>query len=630
MGLIRGTGPSISSLYESGSAIEQMTARMLHEHGVRPGPGEIRSWQASMPVLANDLIEAGLSNVEILVEQKLPLTSRRIDAVLTGVHPQTGKNSYVLVELKQWSEAELFEENPELVRIDAYGNRPVPHPLTQVASYMEYLTDFLPGLNDQEASIASVAYLHNATQFSVDSLFSMPQKNELRMFTGDAKSKFFDFLRQFLDQNVSGARSADEFLNLKEGPSKQLLAVAAAEIQNREQFVLLDEQRVAYELVLHEVKRAQWENNKTAVIVTGGPGTGKSVIALSLLGELAREGKQVLHATGSKSFTTTLRKVGGKGSTRTKNLFKYFNSFMDAEPNSLDVLILDEAHRIRETSENRYTKAEHRTGRPQVDELLAIARVPVFLLDQYQVVRPGELGTVEEIEAYAKSIGINVHRVSLDDQFRCGGSEAYIHWVQRLLSLEEGGPIPWQTDGNYQLARSLSPQNMEHFLRNKNEDGFSARMTAGYCWPWSDPTREGQLVNDVSIGSWSRPWNLKGDRAVGGAPPSPLWATDPSGFGQVGCIYTAQGFEYDWNGVILGPDLVRRGDAWVTQRDKNKDPDFKNTKKVSDQEFHRLVINVYKVLLTRGMIGTLIFSADPETSNFLSRLMPVNLSTTSD
>ena len=126
MGLIRGTGPSIRSLYESGSAIEQMTARMLHEQGVRPGPGEIRSWQASMPVLANDLIEARLSNVEILVEQKLPLTSRRIDAVLAGVHPVTKKNSYVLVELKQWSEVELFEENPELVRIDAYGDRPVP------------------------------------------------------------------------------------------------------------------------------------------------------------------------------------------------------------------------------------------------------------------------------------------------------------------------------------------------------------------------------------------------------------------------------------------------------------------------------------------------------------------------
>lgn len=617
MGLIRGTGPSIRSLYESGSAIEQMTARMLHDHGVRPSPGEIRSWQASMPVLANDLIEAGLSNVEILVEQKLPLTSRRIDAVLAGVHPVTKKNSYVLIELKQWSGADLYEENPELVHIDAYGGRPVPHPLAQVEGYKQYITDFLPGLTEQHSNVAAAAYLHNATQFTIDPLFSVEQRNDLRMFTGDMKSKFHDFLRENFDPTIPGTEPADDFLNMKEGPSKQLLAVAADEIQKREQFVLLDEQKVAYEIVMHAVKQAQWENTKTAVIVTGGPGTGKSVIALSLLGELARQGKSVLHATGSKSFTTTLRKIGGKGSGRTKSLFKYFNSFMDAEPNSLDVLILDEAHRIRETSVNRYTKAEFRTGRPQIDELFATARVPVFLLDQHQVVRPGELGTVEEIETYAKAQGIQTRSVSLNDQFRCGGSEAYIHWVERFLGLAPGGPIPWEPDGSYTLMRASSPSELEHFLQKKNDEGFSARMTAGYCWPWSDPTKDGQLVPDVTIGHWSRPWNLKGDRAVGGAPPSPLWASDPSGFGQVGCIYTAQGFEYDWNGVIIGPDLVRRGDRWVTQRSENKDPDFKSIKKVSDQEFQALVLNVYKVLLTRGMIGTLIYSTDPETNRFI-------------
>lgn len=594
-----------------------MTARMLHEHGARPHPGELRSWKASLPILANDLVDAGLGNIEMLIEQRLPLTSRRIDVVLAGVHPKSGKNSYVFVELKQWSGAELFEDNPELIRIDAYGNRPVAHPLSQVDAYRQYMTDFLPALTDQRAELAAVAYLHNATQFTVDSLFSVPQQPHVRMFTGDSKDKFFEFLEQQFDPSESGVRAADDLLTMKQAPSKQLLALAADEIQSREQFVLLDEQKVAYELVLHEVKRAEWSNTKTAIIVTGGPGTGKSVIALSVLGELARQGKTAIHATGSKSFTTTLRKVAGKGSTRTKSLFKYFNSFMGAEPNSLDVLILDEAHRIRETSANRYTKAEHRTGRPQVDELLATARVPVFLLDQHQVVRPGELGTVEEIEAFAASKGINTQRISLDDQFRCGGSEAYIHWVQRLLDLEPGGPFPWNGEDNYQVHIATSPTELERFLRAKKEEGFSARITAGYCWPWSDPTKDNELVNDVTIGSWAKPWNLKGDRAIGGAPPSSLWATDPSGFEQVGCIYTAQGFEYDWNGVILGPDLVRRGDRWVTRRSENKDPDFKNTNKVTDEEFHRLVINVYKVLLTRGMLGTLIYSEDPETKTFL-------------
>ena len=142
-----------------------------------------------------------------------------------------------------------------------------------------------------------------------------------------------------------------------------------------------------------------------------------------------------------------------------------------------------------------------------------------------------------------------------------------------------------------------------------------------YCWPWSDPRPDGSLVDDVVIGDWSRPWNLRGDRAVGGAPPSALWATDPAGFGQVGCVYTAQGFEYDWNGVIIGRDLVWRGDGWRAVREANRDPDFRSRTKVTDHEFGRLVRNVYKVLLTRGMVGTVLYSPDAETNDMLRRLV---------
>ncbi|MFM7147143.1 MAG: DUF2075 domain-containing protein, partial [Actinomycetales bacterium] len=351
------------------------------------------------------------------------------------------------------------------------------------------------------------------------------------------------------------------------------------------------------------MRQAHAADNKTVIIVTGGPGTGKSVIALSLLGELARQGRSVLHATGSQSFTKTLRKVAGRGSTRTQQLFKYFNSFVEAERNCLDVLILDEAHRIRETSANRYTKASARTGRAQLDELIAAARVPVFLLDEHQVVRPGELGSVSEIEGFCQGLGLQVHLVSLEDQFRCGGSAAYVRWVHALLGLTPGGPIPWSGDDRFTVQVAESPGEMESLLSVKQGAGFTARMTAGFCWPWSDPERDGTLVPDVRIGDWQRPWNLKGDRAIWGAPPSALWATDPAGFGQVGCIYTAQGFEYDWNGIIFGPDLVWRGDRWLAVRSGSRDPAFRSEKSTSPEEFDALLRNVYKVLLTRGMLG---------------------------
>lgn len=621
MTLLRSSVAGIQSQISSGSMVEHLMARLLATTGQRPSEGEVRSWKASLPVLVGDLVSTGLSNVEVIVEYQLPLTSKRVDAVLAGVDPNTGKDSYVLVELKQWHQADVYEETPSLVQIDAYGQRPVLHPVEQVAGYSEYMVDFLPGLATGEATVASCAYLHNATRMSVADLFDYKGRPDASLFTADSKADFHRFLVERLDPEASGIDAADRLISMRSAPSRQLLAVAADEIQHREQFVLLGEQKAAYNLVMHEVAQANRADHKTVVVITGGPGSGKSVIALSLMGELARQGRSVLHATGSKSFTTTLRSVAGKGSTRVKQMFKYFNSFMEAEPNSIDVLILDEAHRIRETSVNRYTRKHLRTNRPQIDELMSAARVPVFLLDQYQVVRPGELGTVEEIRDFAADKGFDVREISLDDQFRCGGSEAFIAWVQRLLGLAPGGPVVWEPDSNFDVRVVGSPETMEEELMQRIDGGFGARMTAGYCWPWSDPDSQGNLIPDVQIGTWSRPWNLKSERAVGGAPPSSLWATDPAGFGQVGCIYTAQGFEYDWNGVIFGPDLVWRTDHWETVRSENRDPDFRNTKKVSDEEFHRLVLNVYKVLLTRGMIGTLLFSVDPETQQLFRSIV---------
>jgi uncharacterized protein len=621
--LIRRSAAGLAALAGNGSMAEFMFAEMLHGSGLRPSPSEARSWDRSIPVLARDLVEAGLGDVEVLLEHKLPLSSRRVDAILAGRHPVSGDASYVVVELKQWSGAELYEDDPGLVTIDGYGNHPQLHPLEQVRGYCEYLVDFTAAWQGSTETVCGAAYLHNATEHGVAPLRQLAESGHARLFTGDRRAEFMDFLRSRLAPDTPGAPYADAFLSSRAVPSRQLLAVAAAEIRDREQFVLLDQQQLAYKLVLHAAEAARADDAKSVIIVTGGPGSGKSVIALSLLGELARQGRTVLHATGSRSFTQTLRKVAGRGSTQTQHLFKYFNNFVDAERNGLDVLILDEAHRIRETSASRFTKAKFRSGRPQVDELISAARVPVFLLDQHQVVRPGELGTVDDIEAHARALGLAVQKISLNDQFRCGGSDAYLDWVERLLGLAPGGPQKWSGDPAFAVQIADNPNELEHVLRSKLDAGYGARMTAGFCWPWSDPRSDGSLVPDVVIGDWSRPWNLRSERALGGAPPSALWATDPAGFGQVGCVYTAQGFEYDWNGVIIGPDLVWRDRGWVAIRSASKDPDFRSRTSVTDLEFERLVRNVYKVLLTRGMIGTVICSPDEETRAMLRSLVPV-------
>lgn len=621
--LFRASAAGFAALAHDGSLGVHIAEQMRHAHGRRATESEQRSWERSLPVLARDLVQAGLDQVEVIVEHALPLSSKRIDVVLAGQHPRTRQPSYVVVELKQWSAASRWEADPSLVRLDAYGGRPVLHPVAQVRGYCDYLVQFTRALHDLPDSVVGAAYLHNALdETGISELRDHPQDAYGRLFTGSDRARWLDYLTQHLDPTVAGAPYADLLLSSAAAPSRQLLAVAAEEVQQREQFVLLAEQRLAYEIVLHEVAKAQRSDGKSVVLVTGGPGSGKSVIALSLLGELARRGRTVVHATGSRSFTQTLRKVAGHRSASTKSLFKYFNDFMRAERNGLDVLILDEAHRIRETSVSRWTAKDLRAQpRPQIDELMAAARVPVFLLDQHQVVRPGELGTAEDIEAHALSLGLPVLRVDLDVQFRCGGSAAYVTWVQRLLGLEPGGPLAWEGDDAFDVHVAPGPSALEDLLRSKLEQGYGARMTAGYCWPWSDPRPDGTLVPDVTVGSWSKPWNLRGDRAVGTAPPAALWASAEGGFEQVGCVYTAQGFEYDWSGVLLGPDLVWRTDRWVVVRSANKDPDFRNRAKVSDDEFERLVRNVYKVLLTRGMIGTVITSVDPETQQMLEDLI---------
>jgi ATP:corrinoid adenosyltransferase len=528
----------------------------------------------------------------------------------------------VVVELKQWSSAQPEDGDPLLCRVDAYA-RPVLNPIEQVRGYCDYLVAFNGALSEHPERIAGAAFLHNATEFGIGGLYEAEQSEYGQLFSGQRRGEFIDFLQSKLSP-ASGVGAADELLAGKVGPSKQLMAVAAEEVRDREQFVLLDEQRVAYRMVLNAVRRARQSDHKEVIVVTGGPGTGKSVIALSVLGEMYRRGITALHATGSSSFTTTMRKVAGARKPQVRDLFKYFNSFMTAERNGLDVLICDEAHRIRETSANRYTRAQHRTGRPQIEELIDAARVPVFLLDEHQVVRPGEMGTVEEIKAAAAAKGLQCQVVPLDSQFRCGGSDAYLRWVVRLLGLKEGGPVEWEPDGKMQLGVVDSPQELEAFLEGRRAQGYGARMSAGYCWKWSKKVAPGEpLPADVQIGDWARPWNVFGDRAVAGAPPAALWATDPAGFGQVGCVYTAQGFEYDWSGVILGPDLVWRSDRWVVDRAASKDPVFK--KATSDTDVDRLIRNTYKVLLTRGMVGTVVYSTDAETRAKLRELIAPDL-----
>ncbi|NIH86123.1 DNA/RNA helicase domain-containing protein [Amycolatopsis granulosa] len=625
MALVRHSAAHLLAEANTGQLPRTLNDQAGFQWGHRVAASEVRSWAGSLPPFLADVVDAGLGRVEVLLEHRLPHSPKRVDVVLCGVHPRTGAASYVLVELKQWSKAESLAA--DLVLIDS-RREPVLHPVEQVRRYCEYLLDSTPALAEAPNALHGIAYLHNAESAGVPTLHQYQPSEFGSLFTMDDKAKLADRLRAVLDPGAdrdAARRAADEFLGFTHAPTKPLLDLAAREIQEREQFVLLDEQQVAVELVRQAVERARAAQTRTVVVVLGGPGSGKSVIALSLLGELARAGRRVHHATGSSAFTNTMRRIAGRRNRRVQTLFKYFNDYLESAPRELDVLICDEAHRIRETSVKRYTKrhVREKAGR-QIDELISVASVPVFLLDENQTVRPGEMGSLAEITAAAEALGCRLEVVRLSGQFRCGGSDAFDTWVARLLGLDRLPPIPWSKlagDDEFVVTASPSPSGLEAWLRQRMDDlGGTGRLSAGYCWRWSDPesTADGRrLVPDVVIGGWARPWNAKPGQRVPDAPESYYWASDERGFGQVGCIYTAQGFEYDWSGVIFGPDLVRRDGRWVARREYSHDP---AARRADDLEFGRLVRNTYKVLLTRGMRGTCVYSTDPETQAFLAEM----------
>jgi uncharacterized protein len=240
------------------------------------------------------------------------------------------------------------------------------------------------------------------------------------------------------------------------------------------------------------------------------------------------------------------------------------------------------------------------------------------------------VGSSEYLRARARTCGYEANVVDLDGKFRGGGSTRYQPWVQRFLGLDAADPEAWQPDGRVQLLVAESPEQLEEFILARQAelgDLGSARISAGFCWPWNNP-KDGELPLDVRIGDWHRPWNAKGKKRLKDAPPAALWSTDRRGIGQIGCVYTAQTFEYDWSGVILGPDLVWRGSGFTVDREATRDPELRK-KNVSDEDVARCVRNAYHVLLTRGVAGNIVYSTDPETRDVLRKLIQGGIGMTS-
>ncbi len=437
-------------------------------------------------------------------------------------------------------------------------------------------------------------------------------------FTGDQVDAFAGYL----DARLVGPDEGDILERVAATafrPHKRLLDHVARVIRNEPVFTLLDEQQVTFNAVMDSVRGAGQNKESVVFLVQGGPGTGKSVIAVNLVAELSALGLRTLHLTGSKAFTENLRKiVGGRASA----MFKYFRDSASIEE-QLDVAIMDEAHRIRTISTSRFTPAKARTGKAQIDDILDSSRVSVFFVDDLQVVRPGEVGSTDLIREAAAKRSVEIHEFELTAQFRSNGSDSFIQWVDNTLDLGRTPQVLWPADDDFDFEVVGNVGELERRIRSRAAEGATARLVAGFCWPWSDPDEDGELVADVVVGDWSMPWNARDgvSRLGPGIPKSDFWASDPHGLNQVGCVYTAQGFEFDYVGVIFGPDLVYRPleGGWVGKVHESKDRVV--SRGVNDQEFMDFVKSTYRVLLTRGLRGCYVYFVDAPTRDiFMSRI----------
>ena len=585
-----------------------------------PSESEKRSWRESLSKLGSIFQYLKFHNQGIFLEYQLPQNSRRLDCMICG-KDKNNKDNAVIIELKQWETCQSINSDKVLTYI-GHGNREVLHPSVQVGQYKMYLEDNMTVFYDEKNKINlnACSYLHNYFPKTDDSIFNPIYADSYKkypIFCADAAVDFENYIYEKVSTG-EGETLVKKIDESEYKPSKKLLDHVAAVIKENSRYILIDEQLVAFDKVLTLARNGLNGNKKKVIIIKGGPGTGKSVIAVNLMAELSAQGFNTQYSTGSKAFTESLRKSLDK---RAAMQIKYFNSYSNESKNSIDILIADESHRIRITSNNRFTRREEQSNLPQVEELINVAKLPVFFIDDHQIVRPKEIGSVEYIKNNATRLGCEVFEYQLDIQFRCQGSDKFVQWIENTLGVRKTSQVLWNAKEEFKFEIVSSPDELWSKIENhNNKEMNSARLVAGFCWPWSKPNSDGTLNKDVKIGDFEMTWEAKeGYKLAQGIPPASLWPLDPRAVNQIGSIYTIQGFEFDYVGVIIGKDLMYNfeNQKWEGHLENSSDSVVKQAK----DKFTDLIKNTYRVLLSRAMKGCYVYFLDKETEKFFRSRM---------
>lgn len=589
--------------------IENEVSRKLNRNSPR---NEKLSWENSLQYMSQVLWDEAIpASAGVAIEYNLPMTNRRVDFILTGKDRERNDTA-VIVELKQWQEVKKTNKDAIVKTRFQHGEKETNHPSYQAWSYSALIEDYNETVRQESIRLQPCAYLHNMKSREVinDPFYAYHTAKAPIFISPDALK-----LSEFLKQYVKFGDSDNIMYRIEHGvikPSKNLADALASMLDGNPEFLMIDEQKLVYETALDLAHTAQ-TGKKQTLIVKGGPGTGKSVVAINLLAELTKREILVQYVSKNSAPREVFKSklTGSRKKTHIDQMFKGSGAYTEVETNKFGALLVDEAHRLNEKS-GLYGNL----GENQIKELIVGSHFNIFFIDEAQRVTLQDIGSVEAIKHWAHELDSTVTELDLVSQFRCNGSDGYLAWVDNSLQIRETAN-PTLDDIDYEVKIFDDPHQLRAAILDKNRITNKARLVAGYCWDWD--SKKDKSAFDIVIPEYDfkAQWNLTEDGS--------LWIVAEHSVEQIGCIHTCQGLELDYIGVIIGDDFVIRDGVAITDACKRSSNDrsirgFKTMLK-KDPEKARLLTseiikNTYRTLMTRGQKGCYIFCTDPETRDY--------------
>jgi DUF2075 family protein/DNA replication protein DnaC len=597
---------------------EEISTRFEATFKMRPNTSEQISWRNSLAKMNTALSRAKVDeSAEVLIEYNLPATRKRIDFIVAGEDEEGNKN-FIIVELKQWSEADVVDQDQKDVISFVRGvNRRVTHPSYQATSYKNFLKDFNEDISTNQINPYSCAYLHNYKKKNPEPLLNENYQASVKespiYFKDDTKE-----LETFLNKYVGKGNGRDIVYTIENGkirPTKFLIDHVSSLLKGNKDFTLIDEQKVAFELAKHNVKMNK--DKKSVLLIKGGPGTGKSVISINLLAEFLNQNKNVLFVAPNSSFRDVVTAQLSRGNDRrVRHLFKGSSQFVKSKENEFDVIVVDEAHRLKDFRAYMYQ------GENQIRDIINASKNTIFFVDDNQIIRPDDIGSTSEIKKVAREFGIEeIDEIELVSQFRCSGSDGYLNWLDDVLQIKETANFDGFDKNTFDFQIIDNPHDLYEKIKSKNipqnkSISKSSRLLAGYAWKWTSE-REGNArgeIEDVEISEYNfkKPWNSRNAGTT--------WAIDPKGIEEIGCIHTTQGLEFEYVGVIIGNEFKfdPKTNSFRVDYKAYKDVKGKSGLKDEPEILTKLVKNIYKTLMTRGQKGCYVYISDKNLREYLN------------